>query len=110
MLRATLSALKTVDADVEVVNPRTIYPLDTDTITDSVKKTGRCVVVHEAPGTAGFGAEIVSRLAETAFYHLESPPERVTGYDVPFPMFSREAAYLPDEERIAAGIDRALAD
>ncbi|MDS0294612.1 alpha-ketoacid dehydrogenase subunit beta [Halogeometricum luteum] len=108
MLQRTLSAVDDVDADVEVVDPRTIYPLDTDTITESVKKTGRCVVVHEAPGTAGFGAEIVSRLTETAFYHLEAPPERVTGYDVPVPMFAREDAYLPDEERIAAGIRRAV--
>ncbi len=108
MLRTTLSTIGNVDADVEVVNPRTIYPLDTETITQSVKKTGRCVVVHEAPMTAGFGAEIVSRLTETAFYHLESPPERVTGYDVPFPMFAREEAYLPDEERVRTGIERAL--
>lgn len=108
MLQRTLSAVDDIDADVEVVNPRTIYPLDTDTITESVKKTGRCVVVHEAPQTAGFGAEIVSRLTETAFYHLEAPPERVTGYDVPVPMFAREDDYLPDEERIAAGIRRAV--
>jgi pyruvate/2-oxoglutarate/acetoin dehydrogenase E1 component len=110
MLRSTLSAADDVDADVEVVNPRTVSPLDTETITESVKRTGRCVVVHEAPGTAGFGAEIVSRLTETAFFHLEAPPERVTGYDVPFPMYAREAAYLPDERRIAAGIERAMTD
>jgi pyruvate/2-oxoglutarate/acetoin dehydrogenase E1 component len=110
MLRSTLSAVESVDADVEVVNPRTIYPLDTETVTESVKRTGRCVVVHEAPGTAGFGAEIVSRLTETAFFHLEAPPERVTGYDVPFPMYAREEAYLPDERRIVAGIERALTD
>jgi pyruvate/2-oxoglutarate/acetoin dehydrogenase E1 component len=109
MLRAALSAAGRVDADVEVIDPRTIYPLDTGTITESVRRTGRCVVVHEAPGTAGFGSEIVSRLAETAFYYLESPPERVTGYDVPVPMFAREEAYLPDERRIAAGIERATA-
>jgi pyruvate/2-oxoglutarate/acetoin dehydrogenase E1 component len=109
MLRTTLGAVDAVDADVEVVNPRTISPLDTETITESVTKTGRCVVVHEAPMTAGFGAEIVSRLTETAFYHLEAPPERVTGYDVPFPMYAREDAYLPDEERVRAGVERALA-
>jgi pyruvate/2-oxoglutarate/acetoin dehydrogenase E1 component len=110
MLRSTLGAATQVDADVEVIDPRTIYPLDTETIASSVRRTGRCVVVHEAPGTAGFGAEVVSRLAETAFYHLEAPPERVTGYDVPVPMFAREDAYLPGEDRIVAGIEAALAD
>jgi pyruvate/2-oxoglutarate/acetoin dehydrogenase E1 component len=108
MLQQTLAATSRVDAEVEVIDPRTIYPLDTETITESVRRTGRCVVVHEAPKTAGFGAEVVSRLTETAFYHLEAPPERVTGYDVPFPFFAREDDYLPDAGRIAAGIERAL--
>lgn len=108
MLQQTLAATNRVDADVEVIDPRTIYPLDTETITESVRRTGRCVVVHEAPKTAGFAAEIVSRLTETAFYHLEAPPERVTGYDVPVPFFAREDDYLPDAGRIATGIERAV--
>jgi pyruvate dehydrogenase E1 component beta subunit len=108
MLQQTLAATDRVNADVEVIDPRTIYPLDTETITESVRRTGRCVVVHEAPKTGGFAAEIVSRLTETAFYHLEAPPERVTGYDVPFPFFAREDDYLPDAARIATAIERAV--
>ena len=108
MLQQTLAATNRVDADVEVIDPRTIYPLDTETITESVRRTGRCVIVHEAPKTAGFAAEVVSRLTETAFYHLEAPPERVTGYDVPFPFFAREDDYLLDAARVAAGIERTL--
>lgn len=108
MLRRTLSALDQVDASVEVVDPRTLSPLDTDTIVGSVKKSGRCVVVHEAPRTAGMAGEITARINEDAFYYLEAPLERVTGYDVPVPMFAREGAYLPDEERIATGLERAL--
>lgn len=109
MLRETLRAVEGVDASVEVIDPRSIVPFDTDAIVSSVRKTGRCVVVHEAPRTAGFAAEIIARIDEEALYYLHSPIERVTGYDVPFPMFAREDAYLPDEERIQAGIERALA-
>lgn len=108
MLRETLDAVQRVEASVEVVDPRTIYPMDTDAIADSVRKTGRCVVVHEAPRTAGMAGEITARINEEAFFHLEAPIERVTGYDVPVPMFAREEAYLPDADRIAAGIRRAL--
>ncbi|AHG03676.1 2-oxoisovalerate dehydrogenase subunit beta [Halobacterium sp. DL1] len=108
MLRETLDAVEDLDASVEVVDPRTIYPLDTETIVDSVKKTGRCVVVHEAPRTGGMAGEITARVNEEAFLHLEAPVERVTGYDVPVPMFAREDDYVPDTDRIAAGIQRAL--
>ncbi|TYL36304.1 alpha-ketoacid dehydrogenase subunit beta [Natronococcus pandeyae] len=108
MLRETLDAVEDVDASVEVVDPRTLYPLDTETITESVKKTGRCVVVHEAPRTGGMAGEITSRVNEEAFLYLEAPVERVTGYDVPVPMFAREDAYLPDAERIEDGIRNAL--
>ncbi|PSP46084.1 alpha-ketoacid dehydrogenase subunit beta, partial [Halobacteriales archaeon QH_6_66_25] len=93
---------------VEVVDPRTIHPLDTETITDSVKKTGRCVVVHEAPRTAGMAGEITARINEDAFLYLEAPVERVTGYDVPVPFFAREDDYVPDEERIAEGIRKTV--
>ena len=108
MLRRTLSAVDDADASVEVIDPRTIAPLDAETILDSVRKTGRCVVVHEAPRTAGMGAEIIARINDEALWYLEAPVERVTGYDVPVPLFAREEAYLPDEERIRAGIERAL--
>ncbi|MXV61120.1 alpha-ketoacid dehydrogenase subunit beta [Natronorubrum sp. JWXQ-INN-674] len=108
MLRETLDAIEDVDANVEVIDPRTLYPLDTETIVDSVKKTGRCVVVHEAPKTAGMAGEITSRINEEAFLYLEAPVERVTGYDVPVPMFAREDDYVPDADRIESGIRRAL--
>ncbi|MFU8866740.1 alpha-ketoacid dehydrogenase subunit beta [Natronococcus sp.] len=104
MLRETLDAVDDIDASVEVIDPRTLYPLDAETIVDSVKKTGRCAIVHEAPKTAGMAGEIIARLNEEAFLYLEAPIERVTGYDVPMPMFAREDDYLPDAERIEAGI------
>jgi pyruvate dehydrogenase E1 component beta subunit len=104
MLRETLDAVDDIDASVEVIDPRTLYPLDTETIVDSVKKTGRCAIVHEAPKTAGMAGEIIARLNEEAFLYLEAPIERVTGYDVPMPMFAREDDYLPDADRIEAGI------
>ena len=108
MLRETLDAVGDIDASVEVVDPRTLYPLDTETIADSVKKTGRCVVVHEAPRTAGMAGEITARINEEAFLYLEAPVERVTGYDVPVPLFAREDDYLPDADRIEDGIRSAL--
>ncbi|MDG5821261.1 alpha-ketoacid dehydrogenase subunit beta [Natronococcus sp. A-GB7] len=104
MLRETLDAVDDIDASVGVIDPRTLYPLDTETIVDSVKKTGRCAIVHEAPKTAGMAGEIIARLNEEAFLYLEAPIERVTGYDVPMPMFAREDDYLPDADRIEAGI------
>lgn len=110
MLREALEAVEDVGASAEVIDPRTLSPLDTATIVDSVKKTGRCVVVHEAPRTAGLAGEITARINEEAFFYLEAPLERVTGYDVPVPMFAREDDYLPDSERIAAGVHRALDD
>lgn len=108
MLRETLEATAELDADIEVIDPRTISPLDTETIVESVRKTGRCVVVHEAPRTSGMAGEIIARITEDAFYYLEAPVERITGYDVPVPLFAREDAYLPDADRIEAGIRRVL--
>ncbi|RKD95082.1 alpha-ketoacid dehydrogenase subunit beta [Halopiger aswanensis] len=108
MLRETLDAVDEIDASVEVIDPRTLYPLDTETIADSVRKTGRCVVVHEAPRTGGLAGEITARINEEAFLYLEAPVERVTGYDVPVPLFAREDDYLPDADRIEDGIRSAL--
>jgi 2-oxoisovalerate dehydrogenase E1 component beta subunit len=89
--------------DVEVVDLRTLWPLDIDTIITSVKKTGRVVVVHEAPKSCGLGAEIVSLVNEKAFLHLEAPPVRVTGFDTPFP-YTLENEYLPLAHRILPAI------
>ena len=108
MVPRAADALDDVDASADLIDLRTISPMDTAAVVESVKKTGRCVVVHEAPRTAGMAAEIVARINDEAFLYLEAPVERVTGYDVPVPMFAREEAYLPDEGRIAAAIERAV--
>ena len=89
--------------DVEVIDLRTLWPVDIDSIVQSVKKTGRVVVVHEAPKSCGFGAEIVALINEKAFVHLEAPPVRVTGWDTPFP-YTLEMDYLPLAGRILPAI------
>lgn len=89
--------------ETEVIDLRTLWPLDIDTIINSVKKTGRVVVVHEAPKSCGLGGEIVSLINEKAFLHLEAPPKRVTGYDTPFP-YTLEMEYLPLAHRILPAI------
>ncbi len=85
--------------DCEVLDLRTLWPVDITTVLASVKKTGRLVIVHEAPRTCGFGAEIMSLVVEKAFYHLQAPPVRVTGFDTPFP-YTLEMEYLPLSHRI----------
>ncbi len=89
--------------DTEVIDLRTLWPVDIDTIVASVKKTGRVVVVHEAPKTCGFGAELIALINEKAFLHLEAPPVRVTGYDTPVP-YTLEMDYLPLAGRILPAI------
>ena len=99
------AASKAADKGVqaEVIDLRTLWPLDIETVIASVKKTGRLVVVHEAPRTCGLGAELVSLVCEKAFYHLEAPPVRVTGFDTPFP-YTLELEYLPLSHRILPAI------
>jgi 2-oxoisovalerate dehydrogenase E1 component beta subunit len=89
--------------EAEVVDLRTLWPVDIDTVIASVKKTGRVIVVHEAPKTCGFGAELVALVNEKAFLHLEAPPRRVTGFDTPFP-YTLENEYLPLHHRILPAI------
>ncbi len=95
--------------DLEVIDLRTISPLDDDTILTSVAKTGRAVVVHEAMGTLGMGAELAARIQERCFYALQAPVLRVTGYDMPYPPNRAEAEYLPDLDRVLDAVDRSLA-
>jgi pyruvate dehydrogenase E1 component beta subunit len=95
--------------EVRVVDIRTLVPLDIDAIATAVRETGRAVVVHEAPLTAGFGAEIVARIVEEAFDHLEAPVARVTGFDTPYPPATLESHYVPTAARILAAIDRVVA-
>ncbi len=112
MMRPTLEAaagLKEKDGvEAEVIDLLTVSPLDDEIFVQSVLKTGRAVVIHEAPRSFGPGAEIVSRLMEKAFYYLEVPIERVTGYDIIIPLFSREKAYLPNAQRIIRAARKAL--
>ena len=96
-------------ADIEVVDLRSLSPLDLPTVLDSVRRTGRAVVVHEAPLTLGLGAELAARIQEGCFYHLEAPVERVTGFDTPYP-HSLEWAYFPGPVRIGEAVDRLLKD
>ena len=102
-------ALAEKGISAEVIDVATLTPLDFDTIAESVTKTGRCVIVHEAPKTAGFGAEIAARLAEECLYSLLAPVERVTGFDTHIPLFRLEMKYLPSVERIVEAAERTLA-
>ncbi|MFW6203985.1 MAG: alpha-ketoacid dehydrogenase subunit beta [Actinomycetota bacterium] len=94
---------------LEVIDLRSLSPLDLPTVYESVRKTGRCVVVHEAQRTLGIGAEIAASVTEECFYSLEAPVVRVTGYDTPYPPARVEDDYLPDLDRVLDGVDRALA-
>src|SRR3989338_4673871 len=96
------------EIDCEVIDLRTIWPLDTDKIIESVKKTGRAVVVHEAPRTAGFGAEIAALLSEKAIDSLQAPIKRVTGYDVIVPLPQLEDYYIPSDKKILQAIDEVM--
>jgi pyruvate dehydrogenase E1 component beta subunit len=112
MLRVSLEAAKMAKEqhgwDVEVVDLRTLSPLDRDSIVASVQKTGRAVVVHEAPKTAGIGAEVTALINEEALLYLEAPVGRVGGYDAPQPLFSLEDIYAPDAKRILHGIAKVM--
>lgn len=92
----------------EIIDLLSITPLDTNTIIESVKKTGRAVVVHEGPRTCGIAAEVIARINDHVLLYLEAPVNRVTGYDVPIPYFSKERFYLPDAERIVAAARETL--
>ncbi|CCF61899.1 alpha-ketoacid dehydrogenase subunit beta [Nocardia cyriacigeorgica] len=94
---------------LEVIDLRSLSPIDFDTVEESVAKTGRLIVVHEAPVFAGLGAEIAARITERCFYHLEAPVLRVGGFDIPYPPAKLEKHHLPDPDRILAAVDRSLA-
>ena len=104
-------ALETADAaaeegwDLEVVDVRSLNPLDTATLVESVRRTGRAVIVHEAPTFCGFGAEIAAQLAERAFESLEAPIRRVGGFDVPYPPARIESLFLPDVDRVLDAVE-----
>ena len=104
-----VTAIEQSDQSIELIDLRTIYPLDTDAIVNSVKKTGRAVIVHEAPKTAGLGAEVASRIMEHCFLYLEAPIQRVTGFDTVMPYYKLELEYLPEAERIRKAIQEVAA-
>jgi pyruvate dehydrogenase E1 component beta subunit len=103
------AARRAVEAGVsfEVIDLRTLMPFDLETILTSVKKTGRCVIVHEAPKTCGFGAELIASIQERAMEYLEAPILRVAGLDTPFP-YSLEHEYLPNADRVVAAARQTL--
>ncbi len=109
MVHVALAAVEELGVDADVVDLRTLMPLDIDAIEASVKKTGRCLIVHEATRTSGFGAELSALVQERCFYHLEAPIERVTGFDTPYP-HSLEWAYFPGPIRIGMAIERVMKD
>lgn len=114
MTRVTMAAaeeLKQHDGiEAEVIDLLTLAPLDSELLIQSVKKTGRVVVVHEAPRSFGPGAEIISRIMEDAFYYLEAPIKRVTGFDIIIPFFNREKEYMPSVRRITEAVRQVLKD
>lgn len=93
---------------IEVIDLRSLSPVDYGTVTASVRKTGRVVVTHEAAREAGVAAEVIASITESCFYHLEAPPERVTGHDIPYPPAKLEKHHLPDLDRIMDAVDRVL--
>jgi 2-oxoisovalerate dehydrogenase E1 component beta subunit len=111
MVRTALDAAEAAAEegwDLEVVDLRSLSPLDTSAVVDSVRRTGRAIVTHEAPRTLGMGAELAARIQEAAFYHLEAPILRVTGYDTPYPTAVLERHWLPDVDRILDAVERSL--
>ncbi len=112
MVRTALEAASAAadeGRDLEVIDLRTISPLDSDTVVESVRRTGRLVVVHEAAVSHGVGAEIAARVTEEAFYSLQAPVLRVAGFDTPYPASRLEEEYLPDLDRVLDAVDRSLA-
>jgi 2-oxoisovalerate dehydrogenase E1 component subunit beta len=101
-------ALAQRGVEIEVVDLATLKPYDSETILKSVEKTGRCLIVHEAPRTAGFGAEIAAEVAERALYSLLAPVKRVTGYDVVVPLSKLEKQYMPSVERIVDAVQKCM--
>jgi len=107
MVHVAAAAIEESKIDAELIDLRTLLPLDSETIEQSVQKTGRCVVIHEATRTSGYGAEIVSQIQKQCFWHLKAPIERVAGWDTPYP-HAFEWEYFPSQERIIEAIQRTL--
>ena len=109
MVFVSEAAAKETGIDAEIIDLRSLWPLDLETLVASVKKTGRCVIVHEATRTSGFGAELAALVQEHCFHHLEAPIGRVAGWDTPYP-HAQEWAYFPGPARVGAALRRAMED
>ncbi len=109
MVHVALAAAQETGIDAEVIDLRTLLPLDIDPVIASVKKTGRCVIVHEATRTGGFGAELSALVQERCFHHLEAPIVRVAGWDTPYPC-EFEWDYFPGPLRVGEALRRVLED
>jgi 2-oxoisovalerate dehydrogenase E1 component beta subunit len=109
MVHVAADTVAAMGVDAEIIDLRTLIPLDIEAIEASVKKTGRCLILHEATRTSGFGAELSALVQERCFYHLEAPIARVTGFDTPYP-HSLEWAYFPGPVRIGEAIRQLLKD
>jgi len=107
MVHVAEAAVRTTGIDAEIIDVRTMSPLDTDTLCSSVCRTGRCVVVHEATRFGGYGAELVASVQEQCFWNLEAPIKRVAGWDTPYP-HAFEWEYFPGQARIAAAIKEVM--
>ena len=109
MVPVSLEAAEAVDASVEVIDLRTLFPWDRETVLASVAKTGRLLLIQEPQGSAGVAAEVAAVVAEHGMYDLSGPIVRVTGFDAPWPQFAIEEHALIDADRVVAGIEKALA-
>lgn len=107
MVHVSQAAAKLVGVDAEIIDVRSLAPLDTETLVNSVKKTGRCVIVHEATRFGGFGAELSATVQEECFWYLEAPIERVAGWDTPYP-HAFEWEYFPGQKRVAAALTKVM--
>ncbi len=107
LVHVAQAAAKVTGVDAEIIDVRTLAPLDTGTLSESVKKTGRCLIAHEATRFSGYGAELAASMLEECFWHLEAPIERVTGWDTPYP-HAFEWQYFPGQKRRAAGIRQVM--
>ena len=109
MVREAVMAANFHEGKIEVIDVRTLFPLDEETIINSVKKTGKAIIVHEAPRTCGFAADIIACINDKAFGSLKAPVKRVTGYDIVFPLAKLEKLYLPDAKKIDIALESVMA-
>ncbi len=108
LVATALGAADIAEYDLEVIDLRSLSPLDFDTVATSVTKTGRAVIMHEGPRTLGFGAELAARISEELFYDLEAPVLRATGFDTPYPPARMEKVWLPGVDRLLDCVEKAM--